>query len=568
MKTSTIVILSLIGALILGIIIYKLVTAKKKRRQRLMIKVMTAYGAVPKREYTDTELEKIKTYFRKTLKEGEYYVDDITWNDLDMDSIFALMNHTFSSAGEEVLYNILRKPVFDIEELTERERLIIFFMENEQIRNEFMADFATIGRTKKYSMVEFIDQFRDFRTEPDAVYYSAIISLVIAVVVLCFKPLFGVILLIASIISNMLSYFKKKGTIEPYYVSLSAMAYLVAASEQLAEHDVPELKKYLDELKQEASYVKSLTKDMAWLGQPGAIGSSSDLLQVFVDYFRLMTHLDFIKFNKMVKSVRRNEEHLKKLFAVMGYLESMIAIGSYRRIIPFYCNGQLKSGKDISIHIKDGYHPLLKDPVANSITEERPVLLTGSNASGKSTFLRMTALSALMAQTTNTVHAHEYSASFYRLYTSMALRDDIQSNDSYYIVEIKAIKRIMDVAEHEVPVLCFVDEVLRGTNTVERISASSQILKVFAEKGAMVFAATHDIELTSILENIYSNYHFTEEVDEDSIAFTYKLLNGKATSRNAIKLLQIMGYEPEVVTEAESRAERFVESGVWDVINA
>ena len=112
-------------------------------------------------------------------------------------------------------------------------------------------------------------------------------------------------------------------------------------------------------------------------------------------------------------------------------------------------------------------------------------------------------------------------------------------------------------------ILCFVDEVLRGTNTVERISASSQILKELALNGIMCFAATHDIELTYILEKYYSNYHFTEDVQGNEIVFSYALHEGRATSRNAIKLLEIIGYDKSIVDKAQERAEDFVNTGAW-----
>ena len=79
-------------------------------------------------------------------------------------------------------------------------------------------------------------------------------------------------------------------------------------------------------------------------------------------------------------------------------------------------------------------------------------------------------------------------------------------------MEIKALKRILTAAEQTgCPVLCFVDEVLRGTNTVERIAASSEILKYLKDKNVLCFAATHDIELTAILSGCYDNYHFQED---------------------------------------------------------
>ena len=133
------------------------------------------------------------------------------------------------------------------------------------------------------------------------------------------------------------------------------------------------------------------------------------------------------------------------------------------------------------------------------------------------------------------------------------------------MVEIRALKRIMDLISEgaELPVLCFVDEVLRGTNTVERIAASTEILKTMAEGNCICFAATHDIELTHLLEAVYQNYHFEEQIEKDDIFFSYKILKGRASSRNAIKLLGIMGYEKEIIGEAEKLAEDFVKTGKW-----
>ena len=152
--------------------------------------------------------------------------------------------------------------------------------------------------------------------------------------------------------------------------------------------------------------------------------------------------------------------------------------------------------------------------------------------------------------------ADSFESDFYKIMSAMSLRDDIQGGDSYYMVEIKALKRIMDEAKKEgFPVLCFVDEVLRGTNTIERIAASVQILKSLTE-------------LTHILENNYANYHFEEEIEDDDIYFSYKIMTGRATTRNAIKLLGIMGYDKNIISQAEMMANNFISTGNWQGDNA
>ena len=149
----------------------------------------------------------------------------------------------------------------------------------------------------------------------------------------------------------------------------------------------------------------------------------------------------------------------------------------------------------------------------------------------------------------------------------MALRDDLAGGESYFIVEIRSLKRVMDAASDssKVPVLCCVDEVLRGTNTTERISASAEILLYLAEKPMQIFAATHDLELTELLQEKYVNYHFTETVEGEDVKFSYRLLEGPADSRNAIRLLRAMGYDPGIADRAQERADHYTETGVWEL---
>ena len=130
------------------------------------------------------------------------------------------------------------------------------------------------------------------------------------------------------------------------------------------------------------------------------------------------------------------------------------------------------------------------------------------------------------------------------------------------------MKRIIDAADAKdaLPLLCFVDEVLRGTNTVERIAASTQILKRLSQKGIYCFAATHDIELTHLLEQYYENSHFEEEVKHGDVLFSYRLLEGRAQTRNAIKLLEIIGFSKEIIEKADDMAGEFLRNGEWRTI--
>lgn len=128
------------------------------------------------------------------------------------------------------------------------------------------------------------------------------------------------------------------------------------------------------------------------------------------------------------------------------------------------------------------------------------------------------------------------------------------------------MKRILEESEKEGCLLCIVDEVLRGTNTIERIGASSRILAALQREKVLPFAATHDIELSYILEKRYENYHFEEEITQKEVVFNYLLKKGRVTTRNAIRLLEMTGYDKELANQAKSAVSDFEKTGIWKVM--
>lgn len=216
---------------------------------------------------------------------------------------------------------------------------------------------------------------------------------------------------------------------------------------------------------------------------------------------------------------------------------------------------------------KDFYHPLLSKPVPNSGKISNDSIITGSNASGKSTFIKALAINGILAQTIYTCAATEFKLRHSIIITSMAVRDNITEGESYFIKEIKSLKRILDKVQ-DVPCMCFVDEILKGTNTIERIAASAAVLKYLHDKDCLCMTASHDIELTQILENKYDNYHFREEINDDGISFDYKLKNGPSQTRNAIRLLDYMNFEDKIVEDAQNLANNFTKEKVWPVMRS
>ncbi|MBP5254296.1 MAG: hypothetical protein J6Z23_02800, partial [Lachnospiraceae bacterium] len=151
-----------VAAGILTLVILAVMTVRSRlgAKKRLLKKVREGYGRIPDRGYTQEELQKIRKYTDAVSGDAAFFVDDITWNDLSMDDIFIRMNHTFSSAGEEVLYALLRTPCYDTAELAERERLMTYFREHPDVRESLSLEYLKIGRTRKYAMVDFLDTLK------------------------------------------------------------------------------------------------------------------------------------------------------------------------------------------------------------------------------------------------------------------------------------------------------------------------------------------------------------------------------------------------------------------------
>lgn len=543
-------ILLILGAFLVFLSV--LLISRYRSRKYLMAKIRREWGTAPERSYDPTEYDCISHYYLNRETE-EFQIDDITWNDLDMDRMFRQMNYTRSFIGESYLYYQLRTPRMEPEPLEEFERLVTYFQEHESEREEMEYFFARIGKTGRSSVFDYIYNLADVDSGSNLVHFGMALFILLSVCVLLINPQPGILLLIAAMCCSIGSYEHYKKPIRPYVLSCGAAEKVLQATEELGHRNLGGFGEELKEISSAASGFRKMRWSMTMLMAGEQQGGG--LEQSLLIYLNNCFHIDLILFQTVVKEISRKIPEFEYLVEHIGRIEAAIAVASFRTLHPNYAVPELHMEGKVMYQAEDMVHPLIGDPVPNSICTEKSVLLTGSNASGKSTFLKTVAVNALLAQTVHTVTADSWKGRYFRIYSSMALRDDLLAEESYYIVEIRSLKRILDRMEGEIPILCCIDEVLRGTNTVERIAASSQILKSMAKKNLLCFAATHDIELTWLLEQYFENYHFEEQITEDSIQFDYRLKDGRAVTRNAIRLLHLMGYRDDIIRDAEILAE-------------
>lgn len=526
-------------------------------------KLEKGWGQAPKLKHSAEEFESISHFFRDRISENkEYYVDDITWNDCDFDSIFRQMNAAFSSPGEDILYMWLRTPAHNADILDKREKMIRHFSEDKTSRRKILGILNEIGRMKKMSIYDYIRKLRDAEKIGTIKYVILCFLMTAGIITLFINPVAALLILLPVITANIAVYLRQKDVTGTFIKSFSCIIGLLIAAEKLSQCEDEFVKSYSKELKELTKRLKPLLRGSFLV--TSAAGMGTGLGDALLEYLKILFHFDLIKFDQMIDAYRGNEDAVLRIFEIEGELDASISVASWREYLGNWCCPKLIDSEKGFTETKNMYHPLLKSPVPVSFSGNGGNLITGSNASGKSTFLKGMAISSVLAQSVNTVPADSYKASYYRVYTSMALKDDLGSGESYFIVEIRSLKRILDAAVTEgAPVLGIVDEVLRGTNTIERISASSQILKKLAGTNAMIFAATHDIELSYILEDLYTNYHFTEQISDGDVRFDYILRDGRATSRNAIALLDASGYGEDISGAARDQAERFETTGIW-----
>ena len=531
-------------------------------REKLIEKLKDGYGKVRDQEYTVERFNSLGFYYR-SKEPGKADIDDITVNDLSLDEVFMCVNNTCSAAGEEYLYSMLRRPELNEGALTERDNIAELFDKNSEKRLKIQLILSKLGKIRSISLNEYLNRLEKAPTDSNVLHYAvfALYGLAVAFfgIGIAFSDLrvFGILFLILGVIYSMITYFKSKASKEAYYTVIMHLVGMIDLSKELDKFDDDLLKPYISAVREASGKLKSVSRGSAILTSNGG-----NILDIVLDYVRMLTHIDLIKFNSIIKIYRENTDSLNVLFENYGFLDSCIAIASFRKWLGDWAKPQFTS--EMVLDVKDLYHPLLKDPVKNSISTSRSVLLTGSNASGKSTFIKALALNAILSQTLYTSVASYYRAPFYRILSSMALRDDLVGGESYYMVEIRSLKRIVDAVEESIPVLCFVDEVLRGTNTIERIAASSRILNDLGMRDCICFAATHDLELADILAGSFDSYHFSETVNENDVEFDYRLKPGKATSRNAIRLLEKLGYPERVTKGAKQAAAYFETNGTWN----
>lgn len=498
------------------------------------------------------DFEKIHKFYTEydpsVLNEKDIYnIDDQTAHDLNIDDLLMKISICSSTPGEQMLYYLLRTPKLSSESLYKRNKIIEAFINNKDLRGNIQQILSNLGRQRKG------DVFTLFNTTATVSKAKSLLFNLLAlsslIVLICFLiigskhlPTFLGIFVIYMIIST-----RAATEIEYELSSLQYLGNFIRAAKEIAKLENDALKDYIEKINTlliPVSKIDSKTK---------YIYTSSEL-DIFIETLNGFFLTKIRSYYSIINIIKNNRQNLIELYALIGKLEAYISVASYRCRVTNYCIPNFLDNKNKALIIKDAVHPLLEDYcVSNSIElKGKGVILTGSNLSGKSTFMRTLATNILLSQCFSMSISNEYTASFFRIMSSLSLSDDVLSGASYYLEECNSVLRILNSLEEDAPAFCIIDEIFKGTNPVERISASKEILKYIMNKNAISIVATHDLELAENCSDKYLRYYFCEDIDEDEgLTFDFKLKEGICNTGNAIKLLDFLGYPKEIIVNSK-----------------
>jgi hypothetical protein len=254
----------------------------------------------------------------------------------------------------------------------------------------------------------------------------------------------------------------------------------------------------------------------------------------------------------------RHGTEIGRWLRATGEIEALSSLSAYRYEHPDdpfpVVTPPPTSGGRAAVYVGSGLgHPLLPSArmVRNDVAFDettRLVVVSGSNMSGKSTLLRTVGINAVLAFAGAPVRAHSLRLSPLALGATLRIQDSLQEGRSRFYAEITRIRKIVDVAAGERPVLFLLDEIFHGTNSHDRLIGASGVLRTLLDLGACGLITTHDLALTAIAGDLgprAANMHFEDRFEGGEILFDYRMRPGPVTRSNALALMRAVGLEVE-----------------------
>lgn len=526
----------LLVSFIVLVIIHKKVTNKIKRYDNYLTII---------KEYEDRTNDNWKS-FKETgiefidINKDLFYDLDIVGNN----SLFQLVNVAKSIGGKRNLANEFNKVNLTEKEILNRQTTVKELIENFDFNINFQEcllsykhiqqnDFSKLTKklnvNKSSNLFSFILNILFSLISITTLILSLTNVINVSIFLICF--LFNFFFSYIVIIVNKQDYnpisdcSRKLSNLKPLFDLVNNTSF---DSEELIklQKDINEGKESIDKLANLSSLDSLRVNFISNFIINGLFPLNSLILS---NYKKVITDESVNKMNLSIKAI----EQLEMLLSL-----TTIKLIKENSVTPIYTN-------NTKIDVQDIKHPMLNENVciANDFISNDDInIITGSNMSGKSSFMKTIAVNLILANCGSNVCATSFTFTFLRMFTSIKVSDDINKNISTFYGELLRIKNIIDYSkEITYPMIVFIDEIFKGTNYNDRIFGAKEIIKLLSTLNCIVIISTHDFELCQIDNKSIYNYHFEERYENGNIIFDYKLLKGQCKTTNARFLMNSIG---------------------------
>lgn len=476
------------------------------------------------------------------VPDGCAWLDERTVDDVDLPLVFRTIDRTATPTGSQALWRWLAAPAVRVDVLAARERSFAE-LADPALRSRLRDALAGQPTSDAPHLPRLLWEPAPppLRTGGFAMLVAVLVAL--GVLVAWWPPLLigCVVLLIANVLIDDWASLR----LAHQGHALEVLGQVLGSATRVLERGVIRD----DAVARDLAVFARFRKRIGWLTVRDPFG--------IADLLRAGFLIRLLVLARWMRMVERERDRLRRLVLWLGELDAAASVASLRAERADARPPQLSIGAG-QITARGIVHPAIAGAVGNDLVLDRGLLVTGSNMSGKSTFLRAIAINAICAQSIHTTFG-TWHASMFRVFTVMRVADATAEGMSTYAVEVAAIGTLVEAVarrDHGLPALLVIDEPFRGTNPALRVPIVVSVLDYLGERDVAI-AATHDLEVAAEVDARFARGYFGEP-DDDTGRFDRKLRPGVAPTSNALALLVRAGYPHVIVTAIETAIERRV----------
>ena len=471
-------------------------------------------------------------------------VDDKTWLDLEFPRFFTAIDTAVTPIGRQYLFAQLRVYDYDRAALDDRYRGYDVLRTNRELRERIQLALKPLEGDSAAFIADLL-----MGSEPESVPYGHFVLpwtlLTVLAVGAAIAHLIPLWLCAALLVINAIIALKIDTRLAQKADALVSLARLLDVARRIAARSGVENISLLSRLASETGKRELLRSQIKWLAVLDRIRSANLIggIAVTANTFFL---LKLAVYTRSIDRFASSRSEWLSTFELIGAIDAAIAVASLLCRYPEHCRPDTSNS---TIEIENGYHAFISNPVKNSIElANTSALITGSNMTGKTTFIKMIAMNTILGHTLGICLADR--AMLPRSPVRALVRGDqsVAEGKSRYFAEAQAIHDFIAESATGACRIFILDEPFSGTNTVERIAVAKAVLRAIGTS-AQVLVTTHDVELQHLLGAQFELFHFQENPAVEGF-FDHELHPGASTRRNAIRVLERLGYPAAIISEA------------------